>query len=252
MSDERDNIILLPGLRLVDPNEEPPAAEAPEQQRGPRPAAPEAVEDVELAGVYEEIKRFGPPSPALLQPALEAVLFACDKPVRFELLQSALGGVPAPALRGALTALTRSCESRGAGVRLVEVSGGWQLRTIARAAPYVSRVRGVKPVKLSKAAVETLSIVAYRQPVTRSEVEGIRGVDAGGMLRMLLERGLLKVLGRRDEPGRPLVYGTTPEFLEMFGLRDLSDLPTLRDLRELQADDARSSPVQPAGWDDSP
>jgi len=248
MSDERDNIILLPGLRLLSNEDE----EAPAP--GPPPAAPvEPVDLEEPGGVYEEIKRFGAPSPAFLQPALEAVLFACDKPVRFEMLQSALGGVPAPALRGALTALTRSCEARGAGVRLVQVSGGWQLRTVAKAAPYVSRIRGVKPVKLSKAAVETLSIIAYRQPVTRSEVEGIRGVDAGGMLRMLLERGLLKVLGRRDEPGRPLVYGTTPEFLEMFGLRDLSDLPTLRDLRELQSDDSRSSPVpvQPAGWDDA-
>ena len=231
MSDERDNVILLPGLRVVE-SEAP--AEAPEP------------------GVYEVLDPAGPPGPAFLQAALEAVLFTCDKPLSFELIQSALGGPPAGAVRGALSNLARSYESRGAGIRLVEVSGGWQLRTVARAAAYVSRVRGVKPVKLSKAAVETLSIVAYRQPVTRSEVEGIRGVDCGGMLRMLLERGLLKVLGRRDEPGRPLVYGTTPEFLEMFGLRDLSDLPTLRDLRELRADDSRSSPVPvaPRGWED--
>lgn len=243
MSDERDdNVILLPGLRVVEPEDQRPAPQAPEA----------GEEQAQQLGVYEEIERFGPPGPAFLQAAVEAVLFVSDKPIRLELLQSALGDPPIGAVRGALRNLARSYESRGAGVRLVEVSGGWQLRTVARAAAYVSRVRGVKPVKLSKAAVETLSIVAYRQPVTRMEVEGIRGVDCGGMLRMLLERGLLKVLGRRDEPGRPLVYGTTPEFLEMFGLRDLSDLPTLRDLRELRADDARSSPVpvSPAGWDE--
>ncbi len=237
MSDEHDpeaggKVILLPGLRLLEG-----------EARRPPPEEREEGDDRPIAEVYEEIERFGPPSPAFLQPAVEAVLFASDKPLRFELLQDALGGVDPGALRGALTNLTRHYESRGAGIRLVEVAGGYQLRTVARAAAYVARARGVKPVKLSKAAVETLSIVAYRQPVTRLEVEGIRGVDCGGMLRMLLERGLVKVLGRRDEPGRPLVYGTTPEFLEMFGLRDLSDLPTLRDLRELQADDARSSPV---------
>ena len=100
-------------------------------------------------------------------------------------------------------------------------------------------MRGGRPVKLSHAALETLSIVAYRQPVTRSEVEGLRGVDSGGVLRMLCERGLVAVTGRREGPGRPLIYGTTPEFLAMFSLRDLSDLPTLRDLRELRMDDPR-------------
>ena len=94
-------------------------------------------------------------------------------------------------------------------------------------------------MRLSKAALETLAVVAYRQPVTRSELENLRGVDAGGVLRMLAEKGIVSASGRSDEPGRPLYYTTTGQFLELFALRDLSDLPTLRDLRELKQDDPR-------------
>ena len=240
--DGRDNVIMLPGLRGLEP---PPDASAPSPARGQEASDPGG-------GVYEVMERSGPPSPRELAGVLEAVLFAASDPLSFDDLHAALCRPEAGALRGALTALRRGYEVRASGLRLVEVAGGYQLRTASFAASYVSRARGVKPVKLSKAAVETLSIVAYRQPVTRQEVEGIRGVDCGGMLRMLLERGLLKVLGRRDEPGRPLVYGTTAEFLSMFDLRDLSDLPTLRDLRELQSDDARSGPVPVSPMHDHP
>ncbi len=112
-----------------------------------------------------------------------------------------------------------------------------------RAAPYVARALGAKPVRLSRPAVETLAIVAYRQPVTRSEVEELRGVECGGVLRSLVSRGLVGTVGRTDDPGRPLLYGTTTGFLSFFGLGDLSDLPTLRDLREMQADDPAEGPV---------
>ena len=98
-------------------------------------------------------------------------------------------------------------------------------------------------MRLSKAAVETLAIVAYRQPVTRHEIEELRGVDCGGVLRSLVSRGLVKLAGRKDTPGRPLLYGTGQDFLQFFGLTDLSDLPTLRDLRELREDDPAEGPV---------
>ena len=215
---DRDNLILLPGLQVVD--------EAPETE-----TTGAEVEELEVDGGHRA------PTTSELPWALEAVLFASADPLSFDRLRDVLGGVEPSLLRATLTALEESLVRRGAGVRLVEVGSGYQLRTVPRAATWVAKARGAKPVKLSRAAVETLSIVAYRQPVTRHEVERIRGVDCGSMLRTLLERKLLRVLGRQDVPGRPLVYGTTPEFLAFFGLRDLSDLPTLRDLRELQQED---------------
>lgn len=213
------NVIVLPGGLLGGQPDLPP---------------PESIETDAVEGA---------PSPELLVPAVEAVLFALGEPVSLDRLRDALGHPELETLRGALEALRISHERRGGGIRLVEVAGGYQLRTISRVATWVARAREVKPLRLSKPAVETLSIVAYRQPVTRHEVEKIRGVDAGGILRSLIERGLVRVAGRSEEPGRPLFYGTTRSFLELFGLRDLSDLPTLRDLRELQADDPREGPV---------
>ncbi len=217
---DRDNLILLPGLQVVE-DAEGTGAEITEAD----------------AEIVEVDPGFRAPTPAELPWALEAVLFASSQPISFDALRTALGEVDASQLRASLTALEDSLVRRGAGVRLHEIGGGYQLRTVPRAATWVAKARGATPLKLSRAAVETLSIVAYRQPVTRHEVERIRGVDCGGMLRTLLGRKLLKVLGRQDMPGRPLVYGTTSDFLAFFGLRDLSDLPTLRDLRELQAQD---------------
>ena len=211
----------------------------------PRPRPRGAVWDLKPAGeetVREEFDHnepLTPPEPALLQGAVEAILFATDKPLTLAQINQYLAGPGTSAVREALLDVQTRFRRPGSGIRLVEVAKGWQFRTDLRAARYVSSMRGEQPFKLSKAAIETLSIVAYRQPVTRAEVEDLRGVDPGGILRMLSERGLIAVTGRKDEPGRPLLYGTTPDFLSLFGLRDLSELPTLRDLRELQQDDAR-------------
>jgi segregation and condensation protein B len=209
------NVILLPGGRIDLPAPEP---------------------------IVEESDQNIPPL-ELMVPAVEAVLFALGEPVSLIRLRDALGNPELGALRGALEALRMAYDQRGGGVRLVQVAGGYQLRTIPQVATWVARARNVKPLRLSKAAVETLSIVAYRQPVVRHEVDKIRGVDSGGILRSLIERGLVRVAGRSDNPGRPLLYGTTRDFLELFGLRDLSDLPTLSDLRQLRADDPREGPV---------
>jgi segregation and condensation protein B len=119
------------------------------------------------------------------------------------------------------------------GLRVEEVAGGLQFRTTPDNAPFVRRFLAAKPQRLTKASLETLSIIAYRQPCTKPEVESIRGVDAGAALKNLLDRELIKILGKREEVGRPIVYGTTPQFLEFFGLKSLAELPTLREFHEL-------------------
>ena len=177
-----------------------------------------------------------PPPTALLVPAVEACLFAVGGVVTLTQLCSALH-CDETAVRAALTALDARLTRTGAGVRLIAVADGWQLRTDARFAPWVATIRGGKPFRLSKPALEVLSVVAFRQPVSKGGIDDIRGVDSGGVLRMLLERGLVRILGRSDDPGRPLTYGTTPAFLELFGMRSLADLPTLKDLRQLQPED---------------
>ena len=198
------------------------------------PAGAESVRDA-----FDENEELSPPEPHMLEGTVEALLFSSEKPLSLKQLNSHLATPGEKVVREALYRIQSRFRRPGSGIRLVEVAKGWQFRTDMRTARHVGAMRGQQPIKLSKAALETLSIVAYRQPVTRSEVEDLRGVDPGGILRMLSERGLILVTGRKDEPGRPLLYGTTPEFLSLFGLRDLSDLPTLRDLRELQSDDAR-------------
>jgi len=219
------NVILLPGL----------GGSGSEEERFPGEPA-EGLEDGRADG------ELGPPDPHLLEGALEALLLAADGPVREHELDRWLAHPGMQAVQDGLHGIQDRLRRGYGGIRLVQVAKGWQLRTDVRFSPWVSAMRGGRPVKLSRAALETLSIVAYRQPVTRGEVENLRGVDSGGVLRMLCERGLVAVTGRADGPGRPLIYNTTPEFLAMFSLRDLSDLPTLRDLRELRRDDPREAP----------
>jgi segregation and condensation protein B len=122
------------------------------------------------------------------------------------------------------------------GIRVDEVAGGLQLRTTAENAQFVRRFLAAKPARLTKASLETLSIIAYRQPCTKPEVETVRGVDAGAAIRSLLDRDLIRILGKRDEIGRPIIYGTTEYFLEFFGLKSLAELPTLREFHELDAE----------------
>lgn len=120
------------------------------------------------------------------------------------------------------------------GIVLAEVAGGWQFRTRPENGALLRQLCQVKPTRLSKPSLETLAIVAYRQPVTRVEIDEIRGVDTGGVLKTLLEKNLLRIVGKKEEPGRPMLYGTTQEFLELFQLKSLKDLPTLKEFRELE------------------
>lgn len=124
----------------------------------------------------------------------------------------------------------------GRGIELVEVNGGYQFRSVAASAPYVRNLVAQKPVRLTKAQLETLALIAYRQPITRPEIDDVRGVDSGSAIKVLLERELVKILGRKEEAGRPLLYGTTPHFLEFFGMNAMTDLPTLREFTELSSE----------------
>jgi segregation and condensation protein B len=173
--------------------------------------------------------------PVKLQSAIEALLFSSDQPLPLTLLCEALETGPEE-VSEALHRLGGDYAARDAGVELREIAGGWMLVTTAEHAEWVGRMlRGKRKMRLSRAALETMAIIAYKQPVTKSEVEAIRGVDSSAVLATLLERNLVTIRGRSKVVGRPLLYGTTQEFLEYFGLRDLSELPRPEELRALVA-----------------
>ncbi len=173
--------------------------------------------------------------PTNLQPALEALLFSSDQPLPLSLLAESLEA-PADEVAASLQALGESYAAREAGVELREIAGGWMLVTTPAQSEWVARMlRGKKRMRLSRAALETMAIIAYKQPVTKSEVEAIRGVDSSAVLATLLERSLVTIRGRSKVVGRPLLYGTTQEFLDYFGLRDLAELPRPEELRALVA-----------------
>jgi segregation and condensation protein B len=164
---------------------------------------------------------------------IESIIFTADSALSQERLCEILPEFERDDIRAALKALVDCYDGRGSGLQLVEVAGGWQFRTRPGFQQYVTRHIKAKSAKFSQSALETLAIVAYRQPITRAEVEHLRGVDCGGVLKSLLEKRLVKILGKKDIPGRPLIYGTSKEFLEIFGLRDLKSLPTLKEIQGL-------------------
>ena len=185
-------------------------------------------------------------TPALLS-ALEGLLWVADKPLSLGEMGAALADeVSELRLLEALAALgQRHPDEAGRGFALVRTEDAWQLRTTSQAGPHVARFAGKKPARLSRAALETLAIIAYRQPCTRADIERIRGVDSGGVVRALLDRKLIGIAGRRAEPGRPMVYRTSSSFLELFGLSSVADLPSLREFTELGPEDVVSAPGEP-------
>ena len=165
---------------------------------------------------------------------VESMLFASDAPLSLDRLCDLLQEFGRDEIKSALAELKSFHEERGGGFLLVEVAGGWQFRTRLELQEYVLRHVKSRSVKFSPSSLETLAIIAYRQPVTRAEVEYLRGVDCGGVLKALLDRKLIRILGKKDIPGRPLIYGTSKEFLEVFGLKDLKGLPTLKEIQALE------------------
>ncbi|GBC97662.1 Segregation and condensation protein B [bacterium HR17] len=178
--------------------------------------------------------------------ALECVLFVATKPLPLDELARVLDAPPDEVLF-LLNELAVDYE-RNSGLAIVEVAGGWRMMTRAEFAPVVARLHPPQRVRLSRGSLEVLAIVAYHQPITRPEIERLRGVDSGAALQSLLEHGLIQVVGHKEVPGRPRLYGTTRRFLELFGLRSLDDLPPLKEWQEkavaLLADDAASTHEQ--------
>ncbi len=169
-----------------------------------------------------------------LQAILEALLFVSSEPLSLTRLVSVMGNVSKVEVEEALRHLGQALEQEGRGVRLAVVAGGYRLVTKQDYGSWIKRLDKAKTAaKLSRSALESLAIIAYKQPLVRSEIEEIRGVETSGVLRTLLERKLVRIVGRKEVPGRPIMYGTTKFFLEHFGLSDLSQLPPLREFKEL-------------------
>ncbi|MBH0196720.1 MAG: SMC-Scp complex subunit ScpB [Nitrospira sp.] len=168
------------------------------------------------------------------QAILESLLFVSPEPLSAVRLVSVLGDVTKAEVERTLRSLGEELEQEGRGIRLAEVAGGYRLVTKQEYAPWIKRLDKAKSAtKLSRSALESLAIIAYKQPLVRSEIEEIRGVETSGVVRTLLERKLVRIVGRKEVPGRPIMYGTTKFFLEHFGLNDLSQLPPLREFKEL-------------------
>ena len=225
-SDERED--------ALEPAEAP--AEAP---GGAPPVEAEEAAGSEGGEATEKPKRrrprdLPPVPPDRLEGAVEALLLAAGDVLTLERMRDLLGLTSVIHVREALDAITARWAETGMAVELQEIAGGVRVSTRPEYAEYVRRLsRRPEVDRLSPSLMETLSIVAYRQPAPRVEVERIRGVQCGEALRSLLERRLIKVVGRSDQPGRPLLYGTTRRFLEVFGLKSIKDLPKKGDLKRL-------------------
>jgi len=167
---------------------------------------------------------------------IEAVLFTSEKPVVLEQIKEVVEGVDTRDIREIINVLKGEYVERKSGISIIEIAGGYQMLTNSDYAMYIKKFYHSRhKEKLSKPALETLAIIAYKQPVTRLDIELIRGVNSDGVMVHLLDKGLVKIVGRKDVPGRPYMYGTSKEFLEYFGLKSLEDLPKLEDFSSLQA-----------------
>jgi segregation and condensation protein B len=230
-------------LEITDEPEETQAeAELEAEPEVEVEAEVEAEVEVEAeADVEEEVEQIAEaedaePVAAALEPGqlkslVEALLFASDKPLTLQRLRQLTRISDVPKLHAVVEEIQAEFANRG--IVLTEVSGGYLFRTHHAFSTWVQQLVQGRPVRLSRAQLETLSIIAYRQPITRPEIDHIRGVDSGGTLKILLDRSLIRILGKKEEPGRPILYGTTREFLDFFSLRDLRELPTLREYSEL-------------------
>ncbi len=208
-----------PNLHLVQPDEDAPGVEEA------RPCDGSALPD-------ETVESPAPSAEISTAQVIEAILFTAEQPLSLARIVGILGVGTAREVRNHIKALNRRYEETGAAFRIEEIAGGFQMLTLPAFNSWLRRFRQSRQEsRLSQAAMETLAVVAYRQPVVRAEIEAIRGVAAGEMLNRLRELGLIKIVGRAEDVGRPILYGTTRRFLEVFGLSSLEDLPAVEELK---------------------
>ena len=235
MTDERDEALAPDDESPEEAAPEEPAAEDEAAEDEPADAEPEEESaakkikkkrrgiDLSKVAAVAEVDRLAEIN---IKSTVEAILFAADDPVTPQQIAKAVGGVKPSTVKKVVLALKEDYEGRSAGFEIVEEAGGWTMLTREDFATYVRRLRkATEGRKLSPAALETLAVVAYKQPVQRAEIEDIRGVACGPMLRTLMEKDLVRTVGRAEALGRPLLYGTTKRFLKVFGLGSLKDLP---------------------------
>jgi len=181
-----------------------------------------------------------------LKSAVEALIFASERPVTLEQLKKVLGNPESGELRKIVDGLKEEYEAQNRGFRVVEIAGGFQMITASSFAPFLKKLYKDRSVdKLSKPALESLAIIAYKQPLTKSEIESLRNVNVDGVMKNLLEKNLIRISGRKKIPGRPFVFGTTRQFLEHFGLKSLDDLPKFEDFNVLAQEAQVRNAIEP-------
>lgn len=225
----------LDGYEDDDSQDEP--APAPVLEPVARPDGVELSDTLPMAPEDDLSRVKGQASPRLMS-VIESLLFASERPLTVRDIRRLL---KEPTVRQVQLALKQlQIDTAERGVVLSQVAGGFRLRTNPNNAQWVQRMLAGKPARLSRSQLEALAVIAYRQPITKAEIDHVRGVDCGAVLKLLLERNLCRIVGRKEEPGRPHLYGTTVEFLEFFNLRSLRDMPDLHEFREL-TDESRAT-----------
>jgi segregation and condensation protein B len=175
---------------------------------------------------------------------IEALIFSSEKPLPIEQIKKVLDSLETTQVRAIIEQLKLEYETQGRGIRIVEIAGGFQMITATEYAPFLKKLYKQRRVERpSKPALETLAIIAYKQPVTKLEIESLRSVNIDGVVATLVERGLIRIVGRKKAPGRPFVFGTTRQFLEHFGLKSLEELPKIENFGKLAAADGESAPA---------
>ncbi|MDD5408863.1 MAG: SMC-Scp complex subunit ScpB [Candidatus Omnitrophica bacterium] len=181
-----------------------------------------------------------------LKSAIEALIFASDKPLTIEQIKKVLGIQEAAGVRKNIDELKTEYEAQNRGLRIVEIAGGFQMITSTVFAPFLKKLFKCRfSDKLSKPALESLAIIAYKQPLTRAEIESLRNVNVDGVMKSLLDKNLIRICGRKKIPGRPFVYGTTRQFLEHFGLKSLDDLPKMDEFSAMAKEMEAKADIEP-------